>query len=183
MDRAMSRPRNDAGFSLIESLVAIAILSGGMLAIAAAFLQGTVQLTGSDLDVLAREKAAEAIENVFTARDTRTIQWAQIRNIEGPDGNAGGVFRDGPQPLTRAGTDGLVNTADDGQALETLVRPGPDGLLGTADDVTQALMQFTREVVIRDVSQSLRELRVIVRYRVGGVIREYTIATLISSYA
>ncbi len=179
----MSQRPNDAGFSLVESLVSIAILSGGMLAIAAAFLQGAAQLTGSDLDVLAREKAAEAIESVFTARDTRTIQWAQIRNIEGADGNAGGVFRDGPQPLTRAGNDGLVNTADDDEALESIARPGADGLLGTDDDEIQELSQFTREVVIRDVNQSLRELRVIVRYNVGGVTREYIVATLISSYA
>jgi hypothetical protein len=163
--------------------VAMAILSGGMLAIAAAFLQGVIQLKGSDLDVLAREKAAEAIESVFTARDTRIIQWAQIRNVGGPDGGAGGVFRDGAQPLRQVGPDGLVNTADDEEALESIVKPGADGMLGTADDVIEELSQFTREVVIRDVSGSLRELRVIVRYDIGGVTREYTVATLISSYA
>ena len=47
---------------------------------------GAAQLSGSHLDVLAREKAAEAIESVFTSRDTRTVQWAQIRNVAGEDG-------------------------------------------------------------------------------------------------
>ncbi len=175
--------KSQSGFSLVESLVAVGILSFGMLAIAAAFLQGAVQLSGSHLDVLAREKAAEAIESVFTSRDTRTIQWAQIRNVEGPDGGAGGVFIDGALPLSRPGLDGLVNTADDDDELEALVTPGPDGLLGTADDVSQPLTQFTREVVIRDVSLTLRELTVIIRYRVGDLPREYSISTLISSYA
>jgi len=179
----MTSIRSEAGFSLTESLIAMGILGGGMLAIAAAFLQGTMQLKGSDLDVLAREKAAEAIESVFTARDTRTIQWAQIRNVEGESGVDGGVFLDGALPLTRPGDDGLINTGDDGETAESFVKPGADGLLGTGDDDVRELSEFTREVIIRDVTQSLRELRVVIRYNVGGMIREYAISTLISSYA
>jgi type II secretory pathway pseudopilin PulG len=175
--------RSEAGFSLVESLVSVGVLSFGLLAIAAAFLQGAVQLSGSHLDVLAREKAAEAIESVFTSRDTRTIQWTQIRNVAGQTGTDGGVFIDGPRPLWRPGPDGLLSTADDATELETLVTPGADGLLGTADDVSRPLVEFTREVVIRDVSQTLRRLTVIIRYRVGALTREYAISTLISSYA
>ena len=182
MDRTVTTMHDESGFSLVESLIAVAILSFGMLAIAGAFLQGTMLLSGSHLDVLAREKAAEAIETVFTSRDTRTIQWSQIRNVEGPDGDAGGVFLDGAQPLARPGADGLVNTDDDGQ-LEALITPGPDGLLGTADDVARPLTEFTRELIIRDVSVTLRRLTVIVRYHVGTTPREYSISTLISSYA
>ena len=177
------KPDSNAGFSLVESLVSVAILSFGLLAVAAAFLHGAAQLSGSHLDVLAREKAAEAIESVFTSRDTRTVQWAQIRNVAGEDGTAGGIFRDGPLPLARSGPDGLVNTADDPAELESLIAPGPDGLLGTADDTNRPLNEFTREVVIRDVSLTLRRLTVIIRYRIGNLSREYTISTLISSYA
>ena len=174
---------NQSGFSLIEAIIAVAILSFGMLAIAAAFLQGTVQLSGSHLDVLAREKAAEAIESVFTSRDTRIVQWTQIRNVAGESGTDGGIFIDGAQPLTRPGADGLTNTADDDDDLEVLVQPGVDGLLGTADDVQRPLTEFSREIVIRDVSLTLRRLTVVIRYRVGDIPREYSITTLISSYA
>ena len=173
---------NQSGFSLVESLIALAILSFGLLAVAAAFLQGATQLSGSHLDVLAREKAAEAIESVFTSRDTRVILWAQIRNVNGAAAD-GGIFVDGPQPLARAGADGLINTADDDDQLESLVQPGADGLLGTADDVQRPLSEFTREVIIRDVSLTLRRLTVVIRYRIGDVPREYSITTLISSYA
>jgi prepilin-type N-terminal cleavage/methylation domain-containing protein len=179
----MTSATDERGFSLTESLIAIGILSGGMLAIAAGFLQGTMQLTGSDLDIVAREKAAEAVESVFTARDTRTVQWVQIRNVDPPEGTGGGVFFDGPQPLRRPGSDGLVNTADDPDELESITRPGQDGLLGTEDDVVQELEQFTREVIIRDVNTTLRELQVVISYNVGGVVRRYEIRTLISSYA
>lgn len=179
----MTSLKDDGGFSLAETLIATGILSTGMLAIAAGFLQGTMQLTRSDLDIVAREKAAEAVESVFTARDTRTVQWIEIRNVDPPEGTGGGVFVDGPQPLRRPGADGLVNTADDPEELETITRPGQDGMLGTDDDDVEQLSQFTREVIIRDVSATLRELQVVINYNVGGVIRRYEIRTLISSYA
>lgn len=180
----MSEPtRNDAGFSLVESLVAVGILSVGLLAVAAGFLQGLSQIKGSNFDILAREKAAEAIESVFTARDTRTILWAQIKNVEGESGTDGGIFADGPQPMHVPGVDGLVNTADDPETVESMIQPGIDGLLGTADDLIQPLANFTREVEIREVSPTLRELRVIIRYTVGSDNREFVLATLISSYA
>lgn len=170
------------GFGLVESIVALTILAFGLLAVAAAFSQGLAAISGSHLDLLAREKAAETIESVYTARDTQVIPWAEVRNVEGTTGRDGGVFLDGPQPLTESGPDGLVNTVDDGD-VETLVTPGPDGLLGTGDDVAQPLVNFTREIEIRDLSLTLRELRVVIRYTVGGEEREYVIATYISSYA
>jgi prepilin-type N-terminal cleavage/methylation domain-containing protein len=185
MERSMTSVHSSRGFSLIESMIAVSILAGGLLAIAVVFLQGSVQLKGSEFDVLAREKAAEAIESVFAARDSRTIPWDDIRNEDAVDDNpGGGVFKNGALSLTRPGADGLVNTEDDDPlVLESLVQPGVDGRLGTEDDVIQPLTQFTREVVIRDVTQSLRELQVIIRYDIGGEIREYVISTLISSYA
>lgn len=170
------------GFGLVEAIVALTILALGLLAVAAAFSQGLAAISGSHLDLLAREKAAEAIESAYTARDTQVIPWAEVRNVQGETGSDGGVFLDGPRPLTDAGPDGLINTADDGD-VETLVTPGPDGVLGTADDVEQPLVNFTREVELRDLSLTLRQLRVLIRYTVGGEEREYVITTYISSYA
>lgn len=173
----------EAGFSLIESLIAVGIMAFGLLAIAAAFAQGLHQLSGSNLDVLAREKAAEAIESVFTARDTKIITWDQIKNVEGETGSDGGIFFDDAQPLTRPGDDGLVNTEDDGDDVEAIVQPGADGLLGTEDDEVTPLTNFTREVEITELTLTLRQLRVIIRYVVGSETREYVIATYISAYA
>jgi prepilin-type N-terminal cleavage/methylation domain-containing protein len=179
----MTARGDDAGFSLVESLVATGILGVGLLAVAAGFLQGMTLIKGSSFDILAREKAAETMESVFTARDTRTILWTQIKNVSGVTGTDGGIFLDGPQPMKLAGVDGLVNTADDSNTIESIVQPGLDGLLGTDDDVRQGLSNFTREIEIRDVSPTLRELRVIVRYGVGAQTREFVLATYISSYA
>lgn len=174
---------DERGFSLIESLIAVSVLAYGMLAIAAAFAGGLQQMSGSNFDFLAREKAAEAIESVFTARDTKTITWNEIRNVLGETGNDGGVFFDGEQPLTLSGEDGLVNTDDDGEQIEAVTLPGPDGNLGTGDDEITPLNNFTREIEILELGDTLRQLRVIIRYVVGPQTREYIIVTYISSYA
>ena len=118
-----SHSRTAAGFTLIEALLALVILSVGLLGMAQAFYLGMRHMATSSANLIAREKAREAVESVHTARDTRTITWTQIRNVAN-----GGVFLDGPQPLYAAGADGLVNTADDAAAgLETVRDPGPDG--------------------------------------------------------
>lgn len=173
----------ERGFSMVESLIAVTVLAVGLLTMAAAFTTGMQQMSGSNFDFVAREKAAEAVESVFTARDTQTITWQMIRNAEGESGADGGIFLDDPRPLTEAGPDGLVNTDDDEETLLVLALPGPDGLLGTDDDDELPLSNFTREIVIRDLGPTLRSLRVIVRYTVGGDTREYAIDTYISAYA
>src|SRR6202011_4699378 len=105
--------------------------------------------------------ATEAIESVFSARDSHMVTWAQLRNV-----SDGGIFLNGPQPLKVAGPDGVVNTADDGR-VEAIVLPGPDQQLGTADDVTQTLDGFTREIQIVDLSADLRSVTVTITYRTG----------------
>ncbi len=171
----------DAGFSLIEVSLAMLILTAGALAMAGSIALGARRLTGSQDQVVAAERAAEAAESVFKARDNRTLTWAQIRNVVGAGGD-NGIFIDGPRDIREAGADGLVNTTDDG-ALERVLRPGADGLLGTDDDVSTPLVGMTREIEIRDISQTLRQLRVIVRYRSAGGTEDFVLTTYISAYA
>jgi prepilin-type N-terminal cleavage/methylation domain-containing protein len=171
--------RGDAGFSLIETVIAMAILATGLLSLAGVFAFGLRNLAGSSFGLTAREKAREAVESVHTARDTRVITWAQIRNVADA-----GVFLDGPQPLRLAGPDGLVNTADDPPVIEVTVGAGFDNILGTADDVNMPLDTFTREIAITEFAvpnPNLRQLRVTITYRVGDSQRTYTLTTYVSS--
>ena len=177
-----TRLRNDAGFSLVESTVALGVLTFGLLAMAQVFTLGLRMIGTANADLIAREKAAEAIESVYTARDGRVVPWAQIRNVRGESGTDGGVFRDGARSLTTAGADGLLNTVDDG-AVEALLTPGPDNRLGTADDVARPMAEFTREIEIRDVGPNLRRIRVIIGYQTATGAHDFVLEAFISPFA
>lgn len=172
--------RRDEGFSLIEATVALLVLAIGLMALAQAFYLGMSHLSTSSANLIAREKAREAVESVHTARDTAKFDWADIRNV-----SAGGLFLDGEQSLTQPGLDGVVNTDDDGD-VETLREPGADGVLGTDDDRTIPLDTFTRQIEILElnpINPDLREVLVTITYSVGPQQRTYTLRTFISSFS
>jgi type II secretory pathway pseudopilin PulG len=182
MSATQVRPRDsEAGFSLVETVIAMGILATGLLSMAGVFVLGMGHLAASSANLIAREKAREAIESVHTARDTRVITWGQIRNVSN-----GGVFVNDPQPLRNPGPDGLVNTADDVGTEETL-GPGPDNVLGNSDDVHIPLSGYTRQIAISELltngvaNTTLRQLQVTVTYTVGRLQRSYTLTTYISS--
>lgn len=158
---------SERGFSLIEVLAAMVMLTVGLLPLVGLSAISVQRMGASTQMLTAREKAREAIESVHAARDTGEASWPTIRNV-----SDGGVFLDGAQPLRSPGLDGLVNTADDG---------------ATEFPVTD----FTREVDInplnldgtQTLNQTLREVRVTVRYRVNSSWRTYVMTTYVSSYS
>jgi type II secretory pathway pseudopilin PulG len=168
---------SQSGFSLVETVFAIGILSVGALGMAGVFAQGMQRTTSSPGELVATQKAAEAIESVFSARDSHSITWNQIRNQA-----YGGIFKNGPTPMTVAGADGVVNTDDDG-AIESVDLPGPDQRLGTSDDVTTTLTGFTREIAITDLSVDLRSITVTIVYTINGQQKTFALTALISSFA
>jgi prepilin-type N-terminal cleavage/methylation domain-containing protein len=179
--------QDQSGFSLIETMVAMGILATGLLGLAGVFTVGMAHMATSSANLIAREKAREAIESVHTARDTRTISWCQIYNVSSTRtsncaSEPAGVFLDGEQPVKDPGADGLVNTADDGDIAEL---PGPDGVPGTSDDVV--LSNFTRAIAITNVVEGsttnldLKQIVVTVKYQVGPIRRTYTLTTYVSS--
>ena len=180
----------ESGFSLIETLIAMAILATGLLSMAGVFIMGLSQLAGSSASLIAREKAREAVESVHTARDIRTLPWCRIRNVgtvTGCANNAEGAFVTGAQPLRTPGLDGLVNTGDDGE-IEVMVRPGPDGILGNEDDTSTPMINYTRQIEIADIllangtpNPNLRRITVTIGFDVAGSRRTYVLTTFLSS--
>jgi hypothetical protein len=177
----------EAGFSLIEVMVSTFILTVGVLSLVGVMALGVQTAGTSSAMLIAREKAREAVESVHSARDTGELAWARVRNV-----NEGGVFRNGMQDLRAPGADGLVNTADDG-AIEILRTPGTDGILGNGDDIQTELgpQLYQREISITPlmldgtttVNPNLRQIRVIVRFRVLGAWRTYTLTTFVSAFS
>jgi type II secretory pathway pseudopilin PulG len=168
---------SQSGFSLVEALIGITILSGGLLALATGLSQGMVLMSATHFHQIAKEKASEAMESVFTSRDAdRFDSWDDIQNID-----SGGIFLNGPQPLRVAGGDGLVNTLDDQSLTQIESDPGKNGIPGDADDLV--LSNFQREIQIEDLSANLRQITVIVSYTFGGVTRQYRLTSYMSPFA
>jgi prepilin-type N-terminal cleavage/methylation domain-containing protein len=173
------------GFSLIEVIVAMTVLSVAVLSLVGVFALSIQRMKTSTPMLIAREKAREAVESVHAARDTGESPWASIQNVA-----QGGVFLNEEQDVKRPGNDGLVNTADDG-AVETMVKPGKDGILATADDEIVPLVDFKRRILITPlnydgtttVNPNLRQITVIVRYKVENYWREYRLVSFVSSYS
>lgn len=182
--RTPNTKTSERGFTLLETMIAILILSIGVLGLAALLGNGLAFLNGSQADFIAQEKAAEAIECVFTARDTQTLTWAQIQNV-----SSGGLFLNGAQPMLDPGPDGLVGTAADSTSNpSTLIFPGPDGILGTSDDIVMDLSNtyaMTRTISITSIvnETSVRQIQVTISYRSGRFQRTYTLTTYISQYS
>jgi type II secretory pathway pseudopilin PulG len=164
-----------AGFTLIEAMMSIIILSFGVLSLAAVYAQGIMFASLTQYDYIAEKKAEEAIETIFTARDTKILTWVQIQNV-----STGGVFIDGPQPLLDPGPDGLVGTADDNALLpdSIIVGPGPNVVVNLNPWMTRtiAMAPVTGEA-------NLRQITITINYQVGRIKRTYTLISYISTFA
>ena len=183
MKRQRKISRHPAGFTLIEAMISIVILSFGVLSLAVVYAQGIMYASLTQYDYIAEKKAEEAVETIFTARDTKILTWAQIQNVA-----QSGVFLDGAQPLLDPGPDGLVGTADDNALLpdSIIIGPGADGILGTADDKVVNLNPWmTRTIAISPVSGelNLRQITITINYQIGRIKRTYTLISYISAFA
>ncbi len=198
MRHRISRSPAQDGFTLIETMIAIAIMGIGIVTLIAVFGTAVSATQNAEENLIAREKALQALESVYTARNNQQISFAQIANI-----SSGGIFTSGATQLLCAGPDGLVNTSDDvncpasgpcAAGPECVVLPGPDGILGTADDVGMSLANFTRQIQINSVLEAdgitlnpnLKQVVVTITYTTGGnggsTPHVYTVSSLISPF-
>jgi prepilin-type N-terminal cleavage/methylation domain-containing protein len=199
--KSVSTHRGESGFSMIEVMIAMVVMTVGLCAVLASFATAINATEWAQEDLIARHKALDAMESIYTARNSQQLPFSSINNTTA---NPPGVFLPGALPLLCAGTDGLVGTADDAACtapdtgaacpggVECLVLPGPDGILGTADDVTQSLSNFTRTIAFNQVflptgavNPDLMAVTITVAYTKNGrygLSRSYTVNGLISSY-
>ena len=169
---------SESGFTLIEAIMAIFILTIGLVGTAAAItfaLQyGAVSrnVTKSKLLVVA------SFEEIESLRNSRRLDYKQLANVGGVD-NTGSThnfsgFNTGFNAISsEPGLDGVYGTSDDLSAA-----PGPDGIYGTSDDIadpSRVRDGYTRQIKITDVSKSIKKIEVKVRYPgSGGTIGEIT---------
>ena len=188
---------NEGGFTLIEVMIAIVVMSVGLLAVIASFATAISATQSAEEDLIARQKVLDAMESIYTARNAQQIPFASVANV-----SAGGIFLDGPQPMKCAGPDGLVGTADDVNCTtqagvvcpdggaECMSLPGPDGILGTADDTIMSLGNFTRTISVTPVllntgvvNSNMMAISITVSYTKAGLpARSFSANGLISAY-
>jgi prepilin-type N-terminal cleavage/methylation domain-containing protein len=175
------------GFSLIEVMIAIVILLVGLLGLLALFGTALSATAHAQEDLVAKQKARELLEAVYSARDDAGMAWAQIQN----DNVAGGAFKTDWQPLLRV-------TPNTNQILGSSLPngpgegPTPDYVLALDSSgnltVQVPLSNYQRRIDITPVAYAdgspnpnLRYISVTVRV-LGPINRDYTVAGYISSY-
>jgi len=194
-----TRAAKQGGFTLIEVMIAIAVMSIGLLSVVASIATAIQATQSAQEDLIARQKAMDALESIYTARNSQQVGFSAINNTTA---SPPGIFLAGAQPLLCAGPDGLVGTADDVRCTtsggvtcpnggaECWVLPGPDGVLGNGDDVTYSLANFQRTITFSQVrlstggiNNNMMAVSISVSYTKDGLPpRTYTVNSLISSY-
>lgn len=147
-----------AGFTLIESICAIAILTIGLIGTAAA-ISAAMKFTRIGRNVTdAKAIALSQIEQIHSLRDSRRLTFRQIANT-GSVNNAG-------SDLNFTGfTTGFVDIPD---------LPGADGIYGTADDPApqpdkfgyrrETLITFAIDTITLQPLPDLKQIIVNVQY-------------------
>jgi type II secretory pathway pseudopilin PulG len=182
------RTDGQQGFTLLEATISCAILTIGLVALLAVFAVAVGSTQTIQLDTIARQKATETLESIFTARETAQLPFAAIQN---QSAGSPGIFVVGLQTLTDPGPDGLDGTADDVPAAPISV-PGSTGSMTGSNASTNviSLANFKRQIQISNVNNpdgtvnsSLRQIVVTIQYQVAqGKTRTYSVQALISQY-
>lgn len=152
--------RAEAGFSLIEVMISMVILTTGLVSLLGVFGLAMASTQTSQNALIAKQLANESYESIITARNTTQIGWDDIQNQGSTycivTGAATcGIFLANMQAIDNAGTDGIYGTSDDAAAgIQTLQDPGTDGVFLTADDLFIPLTGFQRQITISPLYDS-----------------------------
>jgi len=156
----------EKGFSLLEMVVAMLVLTIGLLGVASAIGYALMASNRGRGITNSKMLIVSALEQMETLRDTGQLNFAEISNAQQPNSSFRG-FPTGFQPVsTVPGPDGVFGTADD-----LSVAPGADGYYGTADDTldwTRARPGVTRQIIITDLNPLLKKIQVTLRYSPNG---------------
>jgi prepilin-type N-terminal cleavage/methylation domain-containing protein len=180
------------GFTLMETMIAIVVLTIGILGLAGVLAQGLAFMSMSQYEYIAQQKASEAIESIFTARDQGQLTWTTICNV-GSSICSGGIFVNGAQTLCDPGSDGIVGTTDDflsgggcSVSTDAVLLPGASGTFSTPTRMPLTAYNFTRNITISAVTgvPNLRTITVTITYQAGHWPQlTYTLTAAISDFS
>ena len=167
--------RDEKGFSLIEAVVAILIITIGLIGTAAAVTYA-LEFSAISRNVSnAKLVIVSSIEEIESLRNTRRLDFKQIANVGNVDNNGTpnsfNGFSNGYKEVSlNPGPDGVNGTDDD------LRSAGADETYGTGDDFddpTQVRSGYVRQITITNLNTTLKKVEIKVRYfGTGGKIGE-----------
>ncbi|HEV7472950.1 MAG TPA: prepilin-type N-terminal cleavage/methylation domain-containing protein [Pyrinomonadaceae bacterium] len=158
------------GFSIVELLVAVLILTIALLGVASAISYALMAGNRGRGVTNAKMLVVSILEQMETLRDTRALTFDEISNGQ----VSGSSFTGFPysatdfRPVsTTPGPDGVFGTADD------LIDPGPDGVYGNSNDFTNPLLArpgVTRQILITTFPTNpfIKKIKVTLRYQTAG---------------
>jgi type II secretory pathway pseudopilin PulG len=176
-----TKKNKQSGFTLLEAVISMAVVTIGLIGILASFAAALSSTGAVQSATIARQKATETLESIYTERQTGELGFDSIQNVTagGP-----GIFVGGMVALTDPGPDGLDGTLDDVPAAPITV-PGYTGSQTGSTPSSQqiSLANFQRQITIVDVNSKLRQVTIIVQYPgPQGIQSTYTLQALISAY-
>jgi prepilin-type N-terminal cleavage/methylation domain-containing protein len=140
-----------SGFTLIEMVIAILVLTIGLIGTAAAITY-SLQFTTLSRNVSeAKQVIVGSIEEIESLRNSRRLDFKQIANV-------GNVNNDNVPTVFNGFSVGFRDVS---------INPGSDGVHGTNDDPTNPNLirqGFRRQITITNLSDTLKKIEVKVQY-------------------
>lgn len=175
--KAHVKSLTEGGFSLLEAVVAIFIITVGLIGTAAAITYALQFSVISQNVTKAKLIVVATIEEIESLRNSRRLTHRQIANTGNVDNSNAAVnfsgFSTGFKAVSlEPGPDGVNGTDDDLRAK------GADGIYGTADDFDNPNLArggYMRQIKITEISSTLKKIEIKIRFPGrGGAIGEIT---------
>lgn len=178
----MQTKNGEKGFTYIEVILAILIMTIGILACLSAISFAMLREREAEQRNVSRQMVSSALESIFAARDLRNNNvlnnWTALNNDTAMEP---GIFASNWTPIREdAGLDGIHGTSDDACAH------GTNCTVGGYTNTSQEIDGFERKITFSDVVEPdiavirKRKIELSVRYFVGQAERIEKTTTIIA---
>jgi prepilin-type N-terminal cleavage/methylation domain-containing protein len=173
---SIRKGKSERGFSLIEMMIATVVIAIGLLSMIGLFAKSLAIMQYAQEGIIAKQKAREALEGVYAARDDSSLNFTQIDNFAN-----GGIFKDGFVSMMINTTTGISGTTSDSAT--------PDSVL--IDGVNVPLANYQRQILFSPIpaaggggnDPSIKQVTVTVRvFSPGGRTRDYNVTGYVSKF-
>lgn len=179
----------ERGFTLIEMIFAILILTVGIMTLVSVLTANIIRSFESERRIVAKQMAVSTLESIIALKERKkqgaVVIWDTLKakSVSPPTGTVNGIFLTDWNPIrVEFGPDGVAGTDDDACA-------GTGGCTGNSSSIVEG---YDRKIVITDLEDPDRpmadygvfrkKVEVSVRFSSNQAVREEKISTIITNY-